>query len=105
MENFRKVWPYLKPYRRLAVVSLSLLVLGAAAALLAPWPLQILFDNVLQQRPLPPALAAVLGPLADSRTALFAAAITGGVLVTLVQHGLTVLDNYVNTKIEQSMVL
>jgi ATP-binding cassette subfamily B protein/subfamily B ATP-binding cassette protein MsbA len=102
---FRKVWPYLKPYRRLAAVSIVLLVLGAAAALLAPWPLQILFDNVLQQRPLPPALAAALGPLAGSRNALFAAAIAGGVLITLLQHGLTVLDNYVNTKIEQSMVL
>jgi ABC-type multidrug transport system fused ATPase/permease subunit len=102
---FRKVWPYLRPYWRLAVVSVVLLVLGAAAALLAPWPLQVLFDNVLRDQPLPHALAVVLGPLGRSRTTLLFTAIVGGVLVTLLQHGLTVLDNYVNTKIEQSMVL
>jgi ABC-type multidrug transport system fused ATPase/permease subunit len=102
---FRKVWPYLRPYWRLAVVSVVLLVLGSAAALLAPWPLKILFDNVLSERPLSAGLAAVLGPLGSSRSALLVSAIVGGVAVTLLQHGLTVLDNYVNTKIEQSMVL
>jgi ATP-binding cassette subfamily B protein/subfamily B ATP-binding cassette protein MsbA len=96
---------YLRPHWKLAVFSLALIVLGALAGLLAPWPLQILFDNVLQDHPLPAALAFVLGPVGRGRTALLLFAVIGGVLVTLLQHGLTVLDNYVNTKIDQAMVL
>jgi ATP-binding cassette subfamily B protein/subfamily B ATP-binding cassette protein MsbA len=96
---------YLRPYWRLAVFSVALIVLGALAGLLAPWPLQVLFDNVLQDHPLAPALAFVLGPVAQHRPALLLFAVIAGVLVTLLQHGLTVLDNYVNTKIDQRMVL
>jgi ATP-binding cassette subfamily B protein/subfamily B ATP-binding cassette protein MsbA len=96
---------YLRPYWRLAAFSVALIVLGALAGLLAPWPLQILFDNVLGDRPLPAALAFVLGPVAQQRSALLLFAVVGGVVVTLLQQGLTVLDNYVNTKIDQRMIL
>jgi ATP-binding cassette subfamily B protein len=100
-----RVLRYLRPYWRLAIVSVLLILLGTVAGLLAPWPLQILFDHVLQGRPLPPALAAVVGPLATHRYALLLLAVGGGVVVTLLQHALTVLDNYVNTKIDQRMIL
>jgi ATP-binding cassette subfamily B protein/subfamily B ATP-binding cassette protein MsbA len=82
-----------------------LLILGALASLLAPWPLQVLFDNVLGDRPLPRLLAFVLGPMAGNRVDLLLFAVCGGVVVTLLQHGLTVLDNYVNTKLDLNMVL
>jgi ATP-binding cassette subfamily B protein/subfamily B ATP-binding cassette protein MsbA len=93
------------PYKRLAAISVALILLGALASLLAPWPLKILFDSVLQDHPLPPRLAFFLGPLAEDRSTLLLFAVLGGVLVTLLQNGLTVLDNYVNTKIDQSMIL
>jgi ATP-binding cassette subfamily B protein/subfamily B ATP-binding cassette protein MsbA len=102
---FRRVLPYLRPYWKLAVISSVLIVLGALAGLLAPWPLQILFDNVLQDHPLMAGLAFVLGPVARNRYALLTFAVGGGVVVILIQHGLSVLDNYVNTKIHQRMVL
>jgi len=105
---FPRVLKYLKPYWRLAVVSGVLIVLGALAGLLAPWPLQILIDNVLGDHPTSAVLANLLGPLAedrDNRVGLMLFAIIGGVFVTLLQHGLTVLDHYVNTKIDQNMVL
>ncbi len=105
MKYFSLVLRYLRPYWRLAVVSVALIVLGAVAGLLAPWPLQILFDNVLQDHPLPPALAFVLGPVAHQRSSLLLFAVVAGVVVVLLQHGLTVLDNYVNTKIDQRMIL
>lgn len=105
MKYFRRVLHYLKPYWKLALVSGVLIVLGALAGLLAPWPLQILIDNVLNNKPLPPFLAFILAPLADSRVGLMLFVVFGGVAVTLVEHLLTVLDNYVNTKLDQSMIL
>jgi ABC-type multidrug transport system fused ATPase/permease subunit len=105
VKYFPRVLRYLRPYWRLAAFSVVLMVLGALAGLLAPWPLQILFDNVLNDHPLSPALAFVLGPVVRDRSALLLFAVVGGVLVTLLQHGLTVLDNYVNTKIDQRMIL
>jgi len=100
-----RVLHYLRPYWHLAVVSVALIVVGAAAGLLAPWPLQVLVDNVLQGQPLPAFLDRLLGPLALSRFGLLVATVVSGVAVTLLLHGLTVLDNYVNTKIDQHMVL
>lgn len=50
---------------------------------------------MLGDRPLPRALAFVLGPIAENRTSLLLFAVIGGMAVTLLQHGLTVLDNYV----------
>lgn len=105
MNYFRRVLHYLKPYWKLAAGSVVLIVLGALAGLLVPWPLKILFDHVLADRPLTGPLAWVLGPLHLGRTGLLLFAVLGGVVVTLVQHGLTVFDNYVNTKIDQGMAL
>jgi ABC-type multidrug transport system fused ATPase/permease subunit len=100
-----RVLRYLRPYWHLAVVSVALIALSALAALLAPWPLQFLIDNVLQNQPLPGFLDRLLGPAPPDRFGLLVAAVAAGVVVVLLQHGLTVIDNYVNTKIEQHMVL
>lgn len=105
MKYLPRVLHYLRPYWHLAVVSVALIALGALASLLAPWPLQFLVDNVLQNQPLPAVLARFLGPEPPGRFGLLIAAVTSGVAVTLLIHGLTVLDNYVNTRIDQSMVL
>jgi ATP-binding cassette subfamily B protein/subfamily B ATP-binding cassette protein MsbA len=105
VKYFLRVLRYLKPYRRLAAVSVVLIFLGALAGLAMPWPLQILIDNVLDDKPLPELLAFCLGPLAESRVGLMLFAVVGGVVVTLLQSGLSVLDHYVNTRIDQSMVL
>ena len=39
------------------------------------------------------------------RYALLAIAVVGGLLITALEHGLAVVDKYVNTKLDQSMVL
>jgi ATP-binding cassette subfamily B protein/subfamily B ATP-binding cassette protein MsbA len=96
---------YLRPYRTLALVSGCLVVLSSLIGLLAPWPLQILVDNVLSNHPLPGVLARALGPIAESRGALLVFAVASGFAITLATNGLTVLDNYVNTKIHESIVL
>jgi ATP-binding cassette subfamily B protein len=100
-----RVLHYLRPYWHLAIVSVALIAVGAAASLLAPWPLKFLVDNVLEGQPVPEFLGGLLGPLAQNRLGLLVATVVAGVAVTLLMHGLTVLDNYVNTKIDQNMVL
>jgi ABC-type multidrug transport system fused ATPase/permease subunit len=94
-----------RPYWPLALASVSLIALGALAGLLAPWPLQFLIDNVLQNHPLPGFLARWIGPAPPDRSFLLIAAVSAGVAVTLLSHGLNVVENYVNTKLQQQMVL
>ena len=102
LKDYRRVVPYMRPHKKLAGTSLLLVGAGSAMALLAPWPLAILVDTVLGDKPLP----SLLGSLGDiSRYELLAFAVVAGLVVTGLQHGLAVVDEYVNTKLDQSMVL
>src|SRR5256885_16702677 len=86
VKYFPRVLRYLRPYWRLAVFSVALIILGALASLLAPWPLKILIDSVLQDHPLSPVVAFLVGPLADSRFGLMLFAVIGGVRVDPLPH-------------------
>jgi ABC-type multidrug transport system fused ATPase/permease subunit len=79
---FSRVLRYLRPYWKLAIVSVALILLGTLAGLLAPWPLQILFDNVLDDKPLAPLMATLLGALGENRVRLMFTVVVGGVLIT-----------------------
>ena len=105
MKYVLRVLPYLRPYWMLAVASAVVIVLMSLSTVLAPWPLTILVDNVLGSQQLPPVLAVPLGGLADDRGALLVFAVVAGLLVTLVSGGLDVLGHYLNTKLEQRIVL
>src|SRR3954469_3325007 len=100
-----RAFRYLRPYARLAVVSVAVIFLAGGIGLLAPWPLKILVDYVFPRIPLPPTLHRVFGPFASSPGLIVLALVIGGLLVTLLDNALTVLGNYVNVKIEQNMVL
>jgi ATP-binding cassette subfamily B protein len=100
--DFPRILPYLRPHKRLAATSLGLVGLGSALALLAPWPLAILIDTVLGQKPLPSLIEGLDGA---NRYVLLALAVVSGLMITALQHGLAVLDEYVNTRLDQSMVL
>jgi ATP-binding cassette subfamily B protein len=100
--DFPRILPYLRPHKRLAASSLGLVAAGSLTALLAPWPLAIMIDTVLGNKPLP----NLLGPIDGlGRYELLALAVIAGLLITGLEHGLAVIDNYVNTKLDQSMVL
>jgi ATP-binding cassette, subfamily B, bacterial len=105
MRYFPRVLHYLKPYWRPACLAVLLVILGAGFSLLTPWPLQILIDHVLDQKPFPPVLDFILGPIADQRGLLLIVVTTASLLITLLQNAITVLNEYVTTKIDQSMVL
>ena len=104
-DYFCRVLPYLRPYWRLAVVSVVIMLAGSLIGLLAPWPLQVLVDNVLGGKPLSPRLGRLLSWAAADRFRLLIAVVLAGFLIVLLQDTLNVLGNYVNVRIEQNMVL
>jgi subfamily B ATP-binding cassette protein MsbA len=48
----------LRPYWKLLTVAFGAMLIQAAADLLEPWPLKIIFDHVLGSKPMPESLAA-----------------------------------------------
>src|SRR5262249_44361231 len=80
-------------------------ILAVLVSLLTPWPLKILVDNVLGDQALPPLLAVPLGALAADRFALLVFAVLSGLAIALLENGVALLNEYVRTKISQSMAL
>ena len=105
MKYIPRVLRYLRPYWRLAVISVIVIILSGLAALLAPWPIKILADNVLGNQPLPSIVARPLGSLSQNRFALLGVVIVGSLAIALLMDLLSVASNYVNTKIDMGMVL
>jgi ATP-binding cassette, subfamily B, bacterial len=57
----RRLWHYLRPYRVPFAVALGQVALMSAFDLLRPWPLKIVVDSVLGDRPPPLGLSATFG--------------------------------------------
>jgi len=102
LRDFPRVLPYLRPHWRLGLSSASLLGIGVLAGLLSPWPLAILVDTVLGDKPLPSLLGFL--PSWDPVTLLILAVIAG-VIVTALEQGVGMGQAYVDTALEQRMVL
>jgi ABC-type multidrug transport system fused ATPase/permease subunit len=105
MHLFRRSLRYLRPYARLAAASSVCLVAAALIGLLAPWPLQIVIDHVLGHQPMPPWMGRLLAPFSGSPVTLILVAVVAGFLINFLGDALTVLDSFLNTTIEQNMVL
>ncbi|HEY3018701.1 MAG TPA: ABC transporter ATP-binding protein, partial [Solirubrobacteraceae bacterium] len=99
-----RVWPYVRPYRRLAVVSLLLTLAAAVVALAEPWPLAIMVDNVLGARRSTGVVRLVFGE-SPGRYTLLAFAVLTGFALTFATHATSVITEWVNAKLEQRMVL
>jgi len=97
--------PYLRPYWKLAVVALVLVVVGAALGLLGPWPMAFLVDNVVGDKPLPAPLDYILGPIQGSFVAMLLVAVIAGLLISVLHNVIDLIDNYVTTKLELKMSL
>ena len=93
--------PYLRPYRGRVALSVALMVLGAAAGLLEPWPMAILVDSVLGDQPFP----APLDGLAGSTLGRIILTAVLSLVIALVANSVVVLNEYINTKLSMKMVL
>jgi ABC-type multidrug transport system fused ATPase/permease subunit len=93
--------PYLRPYWKLGSFSLLLMFIAAAATLAQPWPLAVMLDVVSGKRS---GADFFLFGMSDTYTVLLIATIVGfGVVV--VAHGLTVINSYLDSKLEQNVIL
>ncbi len=81
-----------------------LIVAAALVELLLPWPLKFLVDNVLGNHPLPDVVRK-FSNLAADRTNLLVLVVASGLLLAVVANLLHVFRNYVETSIDQRIVL
>lgn len=100
-----RVLHYVKPFRRLAVVSVATTFLVAGLGLAGPWPLKILFDSVLGNHPLPAIVEPLLRPLTDQKYMLLMAVVLGGFGLTALTNALKVVSSQVETRLSQGMIL
>jgi ABC-type multidrug transport system fused ATPase/permease subunit len=103
MDLLLRVLPYVRPYSRLAVLSVCATVAAVVIGLLLPWPLKIVVDSVLGSRPLPAFLNDRLGDV--DRGTLLILAVLAGLTFALLVNGLGVAMSYVNTRLEQGIIL
>jgi ABC-type multidrug transport system fused ATPase/permease subunit len=96
--------PYMRPYKHLAAIALLVTLFGAIVALAEPWPLAIMIDSVLGSKGTPSMLTPIFGSHPDKYALLIFAASLGFV-ITVFGSGLTVIAEYVTTKLDQRMVL
>src|SRR3954452_56542 len=97
-----RMLPYLRPYRKLAIISVLLTVVAALAALAEPWPVAFVVDSIIGAKDLPSWLPT---PFGTSTAGLILLAVFGTLLLTLLFGGITVVNEYLSTKIDQWMVL
>ena len=58
-----QIFSVLKGEKKLLLVLVLVLSLQAAISMVQPWPLQVIFDNVILEKPLSPLFARLAGPL------------------------------------------
>jgi len=85
------------------VLSVGATVGSVAIGLLLPWPLKIVVDSVLGSRPLPALLNDWFG--GADRVTLLMLAVLAGLTFTLLVNGLSVAMSYLNTRLEQGIIL
>jgi ATP-binding cassette subfamily B protein len=97
-----RVMPYLRPYRKFAIISVFITILVAVVALAEPWPLAFVVDSIIGTKPLPEWLPT---PFGEGTGGLITLAIVTTLLLTLLSGGLTVINEYLSTTVDQRMVL
>jgi ABC-type multidrug transport system fused ATPase/permease subunit len=96
------VFPYLWKYKRHALISCLLLVIGSVAAIAEPWPLALLINSVLGKHALPGVLNSWFG---GNTTALIAFAAISSFVITATVQLVALASAYVNTTIDQNVTL
>jgi ATP-binding cassette subfamily B protein len=103
-KSFPRIFPYLRPYRKLVALSFFFTVLTAITGLAEPWPLAMVIDSVIGTNAPPSIIRNWFGASPDPyRLLVFIVGL--GFLIVVLSHGLRVINDYVNAKIEQNMVL
>ena len=103
-QHFPKVFPFMRNYRKLMVVSIGLSMVAAIVALAEPWPFAIVIDSVLSTHAPQWPLTKLFGDDPHPyKLLVFVTAL--GFLITVIGHGVRVVNDYVNAKVEQNIVM
>jgi ATP-binding cassette, subfamily B, bacterial len=97
-----RILPYLKPYRKFAVLSVTLTVLLAVVALAEPWPLAFTVDSIIGHKHPPSWVGGIFGSSVGGKILL---AVAATLFLTALAGGMTVWNEYLSTTIDQRMVL
>ena len=97
-----RILPYLRPYRKFAVISVILTILLAVVALAEPWPLAFVIDSIIGHKPVPSWLPS---PFGTGTGGLIALAVIATLLLTALSGLMTVWNEYLSTTVDQKMVL
>ena len=95
-------FPYLRRRRGQVAAMIALMTVSAVAALAEPWPLALLVDDVLGVNKPPRPVVSLVG---TDRTHLIVFAVLAGFTVTLVTQVISVISEYVTTKLDQEVAL
>src|SRR5262245_3332142 len=74
------------------------------AELLAPWPLKIIFDHVLLEKPLPPSLAILNGALQSGKSSAIVTISFGILLIAAFRAAFAYTQLYLTSRIGHQMV-
>src|SRR5579863_2007993 len=75
------LWPYARPFRWKIILALSLLIVDTLTSLAAPWPIKLIFDNVLLRAPLQSPWSSLIPATVAQNRLLFLGALCGALLV------------------------
>ncbi len=92
-----RMLPFLRPHRRLAIGSASMIGFAALFGLAGPWPLALVIDTILGRQHLPTVVRSLLAGLGTDE--VIALIVLAGLLLTVLSQGLGVIEAYVNTKL------
>ena len=100
-----RITTILRPYWKwLAIAFIALLVEGAMD-LLEPWPLKIVFDNVIGSKKMPPLLAHVVGDVTgQNKLAILEFAAVGVVTIAVGGALASYTEKYLSTKVGQRVL-
>ena len=98
-------WSCLRPYRGRVAILTTIATINVALGVLAPWPLKLVVDNVLEGRPLPGALDGIgLALAGNSRAALLVLVVCGGLLLQVLTQTLSMINVQVQVDTGQRLV-
>jgi ATP-binding cassette, subfamily B, bacterial len=95
-ELFQTFWPYARPYRWGIGLALAILILDTLTDLVSPWPIKLIFDNVLLSKHLRSPWSLIIPPTLMQNRLLFFATLCGTLLVLAL---ISAISTYVGMRI------
>ena len=100
-----RILAYLRPYKAMSALTILGIFLSSVGALLEPWPLKIVVDNILSSQPLPPPWSEWFGWVEPRKGLFLILVLLLGLAVMLLHNVFTILTNYWDTNLEQKVIL